>query len=455
MLESVLVLPKDINDYRPFVGDQRIDEIIAQAAPLRGARVLHLNATAYGGGVAELLSTNVPLLRSVGIDAEWRVMPGGPDLWETTKAIHNLLQGASIAPSSPEASSESIRHRNRRRSIVAPWTPEMAAIWERYNALTAELFDQQYDFVVVHDPQPAGVLHFLLQSSPKASSTKWIWRCHIDLTKARPDAWSFLRPYLAPYDASIFTMQEFVKSDVPTPEVALIAPTIDPLSAKNIELSPSAISEVLHRFGIDPKRPILTQVSRFDPWKDPLGVVDVYKLVRRTVPGLQLLMVGSMATDDPEGFKYFELTARRVGEDPSVHLLTNLSGVGSLEVNALQRASSVVLQKSIREGFGLTVAEALWKARPMVATAVGGIPLQIASGQCGYLVSSNRECAARVQELLANRSLAKEFGTNGRERVRANFLTTTGLSDYLQLFNGLRAQASARVSTFSASRSRL
>ena len=454
MLELVPVSPKDINDYRPIVGDQRVDQIMSQAGRLKGARVLHLNATGYGGGVAELLGTLVPLLQSVGLKAEWRLMVGAPELWEVTKAIHNLLQGATLTSPQDYLEPRDARNRDRRRKISAYWTPGMAAVWERYNALTAELLDQDYDFVIVHDPQPAGVLHFLRERAPKPTSTKWVWRCHIDLTRARSDVWSYLQPYLAPYDASIFTMQEFVKPDVPTPEVALVAPTIDPLSTKNIGLSKDAVRDVLLRYGIDPERPIITQVSRFDPWKDPLGVVDVYKRLKRCVPGLQLLMVGSMAADDPEGFKYFELTARRAGEDPNVHLLTNVHGVGNLEVNAFQRASSVVLQKSIREGFGLTVSEALWKARPVVATAVGGIPLQVASGQCGYLVSSTRECVARVEELLAKPSLSREFGEYGRERVRENFLSTRGLSDYLQLFNALSSQASTRAKSFSASRSR-
>lgn len=452
MLELVTVPPKDINDYRPIVGDQRIDEILALAAPLKGARVLHLNATGFGGGVAELLGALVPLMRSVGLDAEWRLMVGAPELWETTKALHNLLQGAFISPTAATAQ-RYVRRRGgiREQSIGACWTAEMANVWERYNALTADLIDQHYDFVVVHDPQPAGVLFYMLRRQSAQRLTNWIWRCHIDLTRARPDIWNFLRPYLAPYNASIFTTQDYVKPDIPTPEVALIAPAIDPLSTKNADLPGDAVREVLLRYGVDPDRPIISQVSRFDPWKDPLGVVDVYKRVKKDIPGLQLLMVGSMAADDPEGFRYFELTARRAGEDPDIHLLTNLSGVGNLEVNAFQRASSVVLQKSLREGFALTVSEALWKARPVVATAVGGIPLQVASGQCGYLVRSTRECAARTRDLLVDPPLADEFGQNGRERVRENFLITRDLSDYLQLFRGLAAQTSARARIFSAS----
>ncbi len=455
MLEQVPISSKEIDDYRPIIGDQRVDEIVALAKPLRGARVLHLNATAFGGGVAELLSAVVPLMRSVGLDAEWRLMVGAPELWEVTKAIHNLLQGAYICPTAtPLASAIRRRGAIRERAIGACWTPEMADVWRCYNALTAERFEGTYDFVVIHDPQPAGVLAFLLQQRPELRVGKWIWRCHIDLTRARADVWDFLRPYLAPYDASIFTMLEYVKQDMPTPRVALIAPAIDPLSTKNVDLPAETIRDILRQFGVDPDRPIISQVSRFDPWKDPLGVVDVYKRLKRDFRDLQLLMVGSMATDDPEGLRYFELTARRAGEDPDIHLLTNFHGVGNFEVNAFQRASRVVLQKSIREGFALTVSEALWKGRPVVATAAGGIPLQVASGQCGYLVKTMRECVERTGELLRDPDLADNLGRNGRERVRENFLTTRLLSDYLQLFQTLGSHTSTRASTPSASRSR-
>lgn len=456
MLQTVNVATKDIRAYEAIVGTQRISEILALAAPLRGARVLHLNATAYGGGVAELLGALVPLMQSLGIHTDWKVMAGAPELWETTKAIHNLLQGASIAESVPSPVRNARRGRRAvdlQRAITAQWTPRMENIWQRYNELTAEMFEGDYDFVVVHDPQPAGVLEYLVRQKPENRATKWIWRCHIDLTRASPDVWGFLRPYLARYDASIFTMLGYVKSDVPTPEIALIAPAIDPLSLKNVYMPPGAVRDVLRQYDVDPDRPLITQVSRFDPWKDPLGVIDVYRRLKRSIPSLQLAMVGSMASDDPEGWHYFELAARHAGDDFDVHLLTNLNGVGNVEVNAFQRASAVVLQKSIREGFGLTVSEALWKGRPVVATGVGGIPLQVASGQVGYLVDSTRECVARTRELLDDPARADEFGRAGRERVRDNFLITRDLSDYLQLFNRIRQrQASAFSKVFSASR---
>jgi len=445
MLQSVPVSTKNIQDYRPIVGEERIDEIFALAAPLRGARVLHLNATGFGGGVAELLTTLVPLSCSLGLDVDWKLMIGAPELWETTKAMHNLLQGATIVS---EASSRVAIASGLAVGppplfppvIEAPWTVEMASLWKRYNELTADEFDGQYDFVVVHDPQPAGLLVYLLNTQPQQASTSWIWRCHIDLTNANSEVWEFLRPYLAPYDAAIFTMQEYVKPDIPIDQIELIAPAIDPLSIKNADLSGEEVRTIITKFGIDPDRPLLCQVSRFDPWKDPLGVIDCYRQVKRVVPAVQLAMVGVMATDDPEAWRYYELTMRHAGTDPDIHILTNFVGVGNLEVNAFQRAASVVIQKSLREGFALTVSEALWKGRPVVATAVGGIPLQVESGRDGYLVHGTAECAQRAIELLNAPDLARQFGVNGRDHVLRNFLTTRNVSDYLQLFRRLRGQ---------------
>jgi trehalose synthase len=447
MLQAVPVLPKDVQEYRPIVGDDVVDEIVALAKPLKGARVLHVNATGFGGGVAELLSTLVPLMRSVGIDAEWRLMASGPELWDATKSIHNLLQGATLRTSEATAPHPSLLTGRSRQptmpAISATWTTAMVQVWQHYNQLTAEEFEGDYDFVVVHDPQPAGLPGYLSTSAPADRKSKWIWRCHIDLTKANCEIWEFLKPYLARYDAAIFTMQEYVKSDIPIAEIALIAPAIDPFSLKNAPMDPSVVRETIRRFGLDPDRPLISQISRFDPWKDPLGVIDVYRKVKREVPDLQLAMLASMAGDDPEGWHFFERTARHAGEDSDIFLLTNVSGIGNLEVNAFQRASAVILQKSIREGFALTVSEGLWKSRPVVATAVGGIPLQVASGQNGYLVTTTSQCAERTLQLLQDPELARSFGEAGRERVRQNFLMTRDLADFLQLFCRLNGQTSA------------
>lgn len=413
MLTSVPVTSKTLADYRPIVGEATIDEIRRLAEPLRGARVLHLNATAFGGGVAEILSTLVPLLNDLGLKADWQIISGADEFFAVTKAIHNGLQG-----------------------MFVPWTPAMRDTWLRYNRLNADLLEGDYDFVVVHDPQPAGVLALTLERGrPKVG--KWVWRCHIDLTAAQPELWDFLRPFLGPYDAAVFTLKDYAKEDVPTPRVFFYPPAIDPLSPKNVFLPPDTVEAILSRYAIDPHRPIVAQVSRFDPWKDPLGVIDAYRLVKREVPQVQLVLVGSMAHDDPEGWSYYERTARRAGEDMDIHILTNLTGAGNVEVNAVQTAARVVVQKSLREGFGLVVSEALWKGRPVVAGNVGGIPLQVLDGRTGYLANSPAECAERILYLLRNPKVADDMGAAGREHVRANFLITRYLCDHLKMFTVL------------------
>lgn len=414
MLNLVPILPKKLEAYRSIVGDERLDEIVTLAAPLRGARVLHVNATAFGGGVAELLGTLVPLMNDLGLVAEWQVIQGATEFFNVTKAMHNALQGMPI-----------------------PWTAASQDVWLRYNELNAGLFEGTYDYVIVHDPQPAGLLSLTTRRLGHRPAGTWVWRCHLDLTDAQPAVWEFLRPFVEEYDAAIFTLAQYVKAGLKIPAVSIIPPAIDPLSPKNGPIEPASIDEVLRRYGIDRARPIICQVSRFDPWKDPLGVIDAYRLVKRRIPEVQLVMVASMATDDPEGWTYFERTARHAGEDADIHLLSNLNGVGNVEVGAFQRAASVVVQKSIREGFGLVVAEALWKGRPVVAGNCGGIPLQVIDGKTGYLVNTTQECADRVVYLLEHPQVAETLGEAGREHTRESFLITRYLRDYLVLLGRL------------------
>ena len=420
MFGSVPTIPKSLDDYRPIIGDDKIEEIRELARALKGARVLHVNATAFGGGVAEILGTLVPLMNDVGLETDWQVIRGADEFFKVTKAMHNSLQG-----------------------MYVPWSPEMFDIWRKYNALNAELLDESYDFVVIHDPQPAGILHLLRQYDPQAVEGRWIWRCHIDLTSAQPDVWDFLRPFVDEHDAAIFTLRGYVKEDLRRPEIAVIPPSIDPLSPKNGDMAIETVADILQEYKVDIHRPMICQVSRFDPWKDPLGVIDVYRMVKHHIRDLQLVMVASMASDDPEGWSYFERTARRAGEDEDIHLLSNLNGVGNSEVNAFQRAATVVLQKSIREGFGLVVSEALWKGRPVVAGNVGGIPLQVDSGKTGYLIDTTEECAQKVLYLLKHPKIATAMGARGREHVRENFLITRNLRDYLKLFTQVKARKAA------------
>jgi trehalose synthase len=287
------------------------------------------------------------------------------------------------------------------------------------------------DFVVVHDNQPAAMIQFHV---PRTN--KWIWRCHVDLSTPNIGVWNFLEPYIDRYDAVIFSSERYVIPSLKLERV-IRPPSINPLSEKNKEISKDLVLEILQKYDVNPEKPIIAQVGRFDPWKDQMGVIDVYRIVKKEIPSLQLLLVTSMAQDDPEGWLYLEKTARRAGDDSDIHILTDLKGVKDIEVNAFQRASQVVLQMSTREGFGLTVAEALWKGVPVVARNVGGIPLQIIDGANGFLITNTIEAADKVTYLLKHRDEAQQMGTKGREHVRLNFLMVDELKDYLKLFDKL------------------
>ncbi len=410
MLQRVTLEQKQLADYQAVVGDEVIAQVEDLARPLQGARVVHVNATAFGGGVAEILVSLVPLMRDVGLDAEWQVIEGADEFFNVTKACHNGLQGMDI-----------------------PFTEEMKATWRRYNEMNAQKFTGEYDFVVVHDPQPAGLLHY----HGRAEGTHWTWRCHIDTSQPNPAYWDFFVPYLTEYKAGIFTMEQYVGPGVEFEHLAIIPPTIDPLSPKNAPIKLHEAEEIVADFGLDVNRPIITQVSRFDPWKDPLGVIDAYRIVKEKMPEVQLALVGSMAADDPEGWHYLDKTCRRAGEDFDVHILHNFQGVGAREVGAFQTVSEVVIQKSTREGFGLVVTEALWKGKPVVGGNTGGIPLQVIDGQTGFLVNSVEECAEKTLYLLQHSEEAERMGKAAREHVRQNFLTTRHLADYLRLFADL------------------
>ncbi len=411
MLTRVPLKTKTLRAYAPIVGESVIQDLYMLAAPLRGAHVVHINATAYGGGVAEILQTLVPLMQDVGLDAEWQVIEGNDEFFNVTKAMHNGLQGMDI-----------------------PFTEEMKHIWQAYNRRNAEQFEGEYDFVVVHDPQPAGLLYYTNGRGGK----RWVWRCHIDTSHPHPAFWNFLIPYINRYPAAIFTMKEYVGPGLSIPHLAIIPPTIDPLSEKNAPMSSDEARRIVAHYGFDPHRPLLVQVSRFDPWKDPLGVIDCYRLVKRHIPEVQLALVGAMASDDPEGWDFYDRTVRHAGEDFDIRILHNFHGVGNREVNAFQTAADVVIQKSIREGFGLVVSEAMWKGKPVVGGNVGGIRLQIIDGETGFLVNSVEECADRTLWLLQHPKEAQEMGAHAREHVRKHFLVTRLLRDYLRLFTTLR-----------------
>lgn len=409
MLEVVETKKKSLDDYIDIIGKEEIESIRKLSLPLKGKKVVHVNATSFGGGVAEILFTLVPLMKDVGIEAEWQVIKGSDDFFNVTKSIHNGMQGMDV-----------------------PFTKEMKEIFLKNNQLNEKLFKGEYDFVVIHDPQPVAILNYRQEKKGK-----WIWRFHIDPTSAQEKIWQFIRPFIEKHDAAIFTLKEYVKNDLKLKNVAIIPPAIDPLSSKNMDLNQEEIENIVKKYKVDPGKPIIAQVSRFDPWKDPLGVIDMYRIVKREIKDVQLVLIASMANDDPEGWEYYEKTARHAGEDYDIHLLSNLNGVGNLEVNAFQRASNVIIQKSLREGFGLVITEALWKGKPVVAANVGGIPLQVDNRRTGFLIGDISECAERVIHLLKDTEIANKMGTSGKEYVRKNFLITRLLKDYLNLFSSL------------------
>jgi trehalose synthase len=411
MLTLVNAGHKSVADYATIASRGLMEEIRQLAEPLVGKRVLHLSATAFGGGVAEILYTLVPLMADVGLEVEWRIIRGADEFYDATKTMHNALQG------NPQGLTTSQRE-----------------VFCRYNELNASEFaaEPDYDLVIVHDPQPAGMI-----DAARGSAARWIWRCHIDLSTPNRDVLDFLLPWIHRFDAAVFHLREYVPDSDGMPPAHVWPPAIDPLTPKNMAFPAEDAAYIVDQFGIDVERPLLTQVSRFDPWKDPLGVIDAYRLVKESFPAVQLALVGSMAHDDPEGWEFYNQTVAYASGDGDIFILSNLNNVGSVEVNAFQVHSQAVIQKSIKEGFGLTVSEALWKARPTVGGAVGGIPSQIRDGETGWLVGSSTECAEACVEILGDPPAAKLRAAAGKEHVRAHFLTPRLLRDWLVLFNGL------------------
>jgi len=409
MLTTVDVGRRSLSSYRGIAPDELLDKLTDSARDLQGARVLHVNATPYGGGVSELLRSLVPLANDLGLVAEWKVISAENDFFSVTKTIHNALQGAERGLDKAE-----------RDAYLAA------------SAHNAELLEEDFDVVFVHDPQPAGILPF-----HGKGDARWVWRCHIDTSQPNPKVWDFLSRQLTDYDAAIFTMEQFVPPDFPVDRVEIIPPAIDPASPKNLPLPPATAQQVLDWIGVCPDRPLVTQIARFDPWKDPLGVIAAYRLAREAVPGLELALAGSMALDDPEGWDVYREIREESEADPLIHVFSNLNGVGNIEVNVFQRLSQVVVQKSVREGFGLVVSEALWKGTPVVAGRAGGIPLQMADGVGGFLVDDVEECARAIVRLLEDPDKAAEVAARGKQRVREHFLLPRLLLNELSLIGDL------------------
>lgn len=392
-------MPARIDDYEPIVGADVISELRVLADRVKDHRLQNINSTSVGGGVAEILTRLVPLLHDLGVDATWDVIKGDQAFFNVTKAFHNALHG-------------------KREEI----TPEMLSTFRATTEMNIRDFPFNGDVILVHDPQPAGLI-----ARKHEIGRRWVWRCHIDISTPQEDVWAFLEPYVDQYDAAIFSMPDFSQR-LPVPQY-MVAPSIDPLSDKNKELDESVVSDALARWGIDPERPILTQISRFDRLKDPLGVIRAYKMVKRR-HDCQLILAGGGAPDDPEGEAVLAEVREAANGDKDIHVLL-LPPFSDLEINALVRGSTIVLQKSIKEGFGLTVSEALWKRKPVIGGAVGGIKLQVINGITGFLVHSPEGAAKRIAQLLADPALCRRLGENGYLHVKNNFLITRHVKDYM------------------------
>jgi trehalose synthase len=391
-----------IDDYVPIVGESVVEDLMLIAGHLKGKRILNVNSTAVGGGVAEILSRMVPLLRELGLDVHWDVIKGGEEFFAVTKKFHNALHGGRVD--------------------IGEKDFEIFMETSRSNLAQMETSG---DIVFIHDPQPIVLVQ-------KRTNNKWIWRCHIDLSDPKQKVWRFLKEFVVQYDAAVFSAPAFSRR-LPIRQF-LIAPSIDPLSDKNRELSQEVIEGVLDKYRVPNDKPIITQISRFDRLKDPVGVIAAYRLVKEHID-CTLLLAGGTASDDPEGQRVYEEVMEATQGDPDIHIL--VMSQNDLEINALQRASAVILQKSLKEGFGLTVSEALWKAKPVVASNVGGIPLQIKDKYSGLLCYSPEGAAFAVKQLLSSPDYARKIGANGREHVRNNFLITRHLREYMLLFLSL------------------
>lgn len=395
-----------LEKYKEIVNPGVLYELFQLSQVLKKIKILHINSTKSGGGVAEILRAMIPLLNSLGIDSSWEVIDGNPAFFECTKQFHNGLQG----------------HKH-----ITP-NPQLIQAYEKTNIENAERLRSSIeaaDIVFIHDPQPAA----LIQSFPNRQN-KWIWRCHIDASSPNRTIWRYLRQYVTKYDASIFSLADFAQS-LPHP-MYLIAPSINPLDEKNTELDANEIAATFSRFNLDPERPIILQVSRFDQFKDPLGVIQTYKLVKKYKKGLQLVLAGGGASDDPEGEMMLEQVKNAAKNDSDIHVLF-LPSDAHRTINALQRMADVVLQKSLKEGFGLTVTESLWKKKPVIGGNCGGIRLQVVNYQTGFLVNTPEGAADRIRLLLQTPQMIKEMGEKGHQFVKDQFLITRHIHDYLTL----------------------
>jgi len=412
MYGTLALQPKVLDEYRKISGDAAIDEIKRLAAPLEGLRVLHLSVTAFGTGVAELLNSAVPVLSDIGLSCQWQVVRPTEEFASCSKALYRSLAG-----------------------ISKEWSTQLSETWLGYSRMNAELLTEEFDVIVVHDPQPAAIRSFVSEEARR--KTRWVFRSHLDLSDAEPAGWLALREHVKDYDAIVFDAAAFVRDDMPDVPLSIIPPAIDPLGPRNMELPRNTIENVLMSYGIDPQRPLICQLSPCDPAADFLGCIDIYDQVKQDVPDVQMALIAANPPEDPPSIEHFDEAVRRSMEYVDVHILRGTNEVGNVETNAFQRASSVVVQKGLRKGFGIWISDAQWKERPVVTAASGGLSHQVIDGVTGLIANTIDEFAGGITRILFDPQLARRLGEAGHHHVQENFLLPRFIIDELRLLGAL------------------
>ncbi len=417
MFSPVPIKPIRLESYQQFLDHDDYSELKRLGQQLQGTRVLQLNTTGFGTRVADMIGVVGGLQLGLGLDCEWQVLRVTSELLDVYRRIYDALQGASVT-----------------------WDPEMASTWLEYHSQNASQFDREYDFVIVHDPQAAPILSQIIGQRGRPPG-KWIWHCHQDLRQSNPEVRRFLAQAVEPYDATVAEMEGYLDGeDLPNPTVIL--PAIDPLNARNADVPSEAIRAVLFSYRIDPSRRIVSQVSHLEPQADPMGAIAAWRIAKEQIPDLEMILAFPTVARGTATHSLFHRLVAETHNDPSIHILSPVNGLGNLEVNLLHRASDVIIQKSIGRGFGLMVAEAMWKAKPVVAGNRGGISLQVKDGETGYLCDAVQSCGDRLVNLLRNKGQAQEMGRRGKEHVRRNFLITRYLKDYLSFMSSMSSGTS-------------
>ena len=407
MYGTLALAPRSLKDYVPVAGQDKIDDLVELAAPLKGLRVLNLSVTAFGTGLAELLRSSSPLFCDLGLDWRWQIVRADEEATQVNKMMYRALAGGRVE-----------------------WKDETTEAWRRYTTMNADLLSEDFDVVVVHDLQPVAIRSYV---EPHTDRARWLLHCHIDLSAAQPEVWNLIEGHAQRYDCWVFEDERFVGRAQASAPLRVIAPAVDPLGPRNMELSADATADILRRYGVDVDRPLVSQVAPISEDSDALGALEVYRLIKEQAPNLQMVMLATSPPDGDESYAYFERVIRQAADLPDVHILSNLDDVGNVEINVVQRASRALMQRALQRGFGIWLSDALWKETPVVGAPQGGIPKQVVHGRTGYLARTNEEFAGYLLELLAEPEKARELGAAGRQHVAENFLVCRFLADYLRL----------------------